>query len=41
MLAQDGEEVRVRIALMQEYGLAAPGSEPELTVEGLPLGGVR
>src|SRR5690348_9854875 len=41
MLAQDGDEVRVGIALMQEYGLATTRCELQLTVKGLPLGALR
>src|SRR6185312_4300265 len=41
VLAQDRDEVRVGIALMQEYGLATARCELQLTVKGLSLDGVR
>ena len=37
VLAQDGDEILMRIALMQEHGLAGGGGDLELPAEGATL----
>ncbi len=41
VLAQDRREIGVRVALVKEHGLAHPGCELELPLEGLALRGAR